>query len=104
MCMDHGKAIEFPNLGIFNPVISDTDTQQRLTAGNLGALDKKEIEFYFLRQFVTSTGDAIRITDRSGLVKIYDAQNPEDSPSIQGINHINLGSVAKVCDTDIFTV
>ena len=45
-CQDKGKPVEFPGLGIFNPITVTTESE-RLNSKTLGALNsQKDIEMY----------------------------------------------------------
>ena len=104
---EQGKPCEFPNFAIFNPVCVDGDlAASRLNASNLNQLDSKdkEIELQVNKYFVDGCNAALRITERSGYVKIYDPQSRDQQSFLQSVNHINMASIAKVCDTDVFTV
>ena len=51
--------------------------------------------------FLQQCGESITLDNKNGLIQEY---NPFEGEPIKGMQHLNLGSIAKVCDTEIFTI
>ena len=51
--------------------------------------------------FLKACGNSVSIDDKNGLISEY---NPVEGEPVKGIQHLNLASIAKVCDTELLTV
>ena len=71
MVIVKGRPVEFPGLGIFNPITLQPKEEaagEKLTSENLGALNQdQDIEFYVYQSFMSSCQNKIRITRNSGM-------------------------------------
>ena len=56
------------------------------------------------QSFLNQCGGGVRISEKpENLISTYDPIQGEGQ-NISGMQHINLASIAKVCDTDILTI
>lgn len=66
ICMQKGKPIEFPGLGIFNPLKFVKEVSgDKLTSNNLDALNHEthtDVEFYAYQSFLSSCQNKCKIT------------------------------------------
>jgi len=107
VCHIRCKPIEFPHLGIFLPIMPDAyETQSKLTEKALSSIQHNEcleVKFLISQAFLNTCGGSVTVAN-SNQIQAYDPVNAEISPLMAGVQHFNLASIAKVCDTDIFSV
>ena len=59
-----------------------------------------DIKFLLSTAFIQQCGD-LTLDTKNGLLDEY---NPFEGEPLKGIQHINLASIAKVCDTELLTI
>jgi hypothetical protein len=95
-------------LGIFLPALSEKGIQAQATKLTVEALNDfnpadLDVKFLVNLNFLKQCGPSVNIVEDDGMISTYDP-SIGDHTQIQGLMHLNLQSVAKVCDTDMLTV
>lgn len=73
--------MEFPGLGIFNPITVVSEGGDKLNSSALGQLNReKDIEMYIHQGFLEKCRDAIQITNKSGRIHEFNSQDPQSAP------------------------
>ena len=62
------------------------------------------MRFMISQVFLNTCGESVRVDPYSESIQAYDPINADNSKLISSVQHLNLGSIAKVCDTDLFSV
>ena len=105
VCQIKNKSVQFPGLGVFVPIVTSGDVQsQKLTSKALESFNPSDLDVSLMvnQAFLDSCGSGIRISEKpEDLISCY---NPITGEGLSGTQHINLSSIAKVCDTDILSV
>jgi hypothetical protein len=79
---------------------------QKLTSHALEAFNPADMDVSFIinQSFLNSCGGGVCISEKpEDLISKYDPIQGEGQ-NINGLQHINLASIAKVCETDILSI
>ena len=111
VCTMKHKAVDLPGVGIFVPM--QEIKGQKLETKNLTSAALKEfkeedndVKLYLYKDFVDQTNVKINASNNSSLIEVYDPDHAYEEAPVFLLNAspINHNSIAKVCETDAFSV
>lgn len=106
VCQVKNKPVQFPGLGIFVPILKSEDVlSAKLTSKALEGFNPADMDVTLMvnQSFLSQCGTGVRISEKAeDLISLYDPIQGEGN--VHGMQHINLASIAKVCDSDILSI
>ena len=108
VCQVKQRPVELPGLGIFMPVncakSNEAEGATRLTSSALGQFKDADydVKLFLSQQFLNKCSSAVSVAE-DGMISSYDPSLGEHQ-YIKGLQHLNFGSVSRVCDTDLLSV
>lgn len=111
ICNAKRKSVELSGIGIFVPMqeVNGQKTETKnLTSNALKEFrdEDNDIKLYIFKDFVEQANIKINQNSNKNLVEIYDPDSTMDEPPVFLLNAspINYNSIAKVCETDAYSI